>query len=126
MDPKYIEELKKRIKNHFASITEDQLTQNLLKAGMKIYTDLDMNFLEGGEPISERRDIKPDEIIDEANSLCVRIYQAAFRILEIENRPTYPSKERNYRSANQDSNIRTVKAYPNSSSEDSFYRGVCI
>ena len=126
MDPKYIEELKKRIKNHFASITEDKLRQNLLKAGVEIYTDLDSKFLGGEEPELERRLVEPDEFIDEANSFCVRVYQAAIRILEIENRPTYPSKERNYRSANQDSNIRTVKEYPNSSSEDSFYRGVCI
>jgi hypothetical protein len=42
----YLKELNKKIEDHFASISNEQLQENLIKAGMKIYTDMELNFLD--------------------------------------------------------------------------------
>jgi hypothetical protein len=42
-----VEEIKKKIEDHFAKITKEELEKNLIKAGINIYTDRDLDFLDG-------------------------------------------------------------------------------
>jgi hypothetical protein len=125
-----IEEVKRKIEDHFASITEEQFQENLIRAGIDVYTNFELDFLEADHP---HRPVGKSKVVvefgDEANSGCIRSHQGTVTIFsqpELENRPTYPAKERNLRSSNQDYYMKPLKVSANSSAEGCFFAEACL
>jgi len=73
-----IKGLKKKIKDHFGSISDEELAQNAIRAGIATYTDLKLNFLEEGpQKAYQARPII--EAGNEANSGRLRILTGPVR-----------------------------------------------
>jgi len=76
-----IKELKKKIKDHFESISDEELKQNLINAGLDTYKDVELNFLqEDDRRTSAYQAMAVVAAGNEANSVSVRVWKIPAQI----------------------------------------------
>jgi hypothetical protein len=126
-----IKELKKKIEDHFASISEEQLRENLIKAGMDIYTDMELNFLEDQglrQPNPEMTFLSHESnavyigsfygVSQEAGNVCV--------VQPIGAGSGFAFTKTTVSGVVLNSTLGSVCFFPNSASDDSYTREVCL
>ena len=62
-----INELNRKIEEHFAHLTNEQLEENLKRAGIEVYTDMELNFLDHERPFQTNPEL-PIFLAREANA----------------------------------------------------------
>lgn len=99
-----IVELKSKVDDYFAKVTDEQLHQDLIESGSEVYSKIDLDILDEQEAFSPKK----LELENDANSEYLKMRESIRNNIYVTtqeaNRPTYPSKKRNVESSNQESN----------------------